>query len=335
VKIEVVKELLEIPLIRIAQIPLQNQTTAIQNELEEWMSRCVDEDRQLGIERPIIPFVAVLIPDTPQSSDFLKLALAIRDIPQPEVVPENHNQRCWLKRTQYYWQAKGLLLAYKIFGVIPNPILEGGVFNSHLPTTSIKTLQLATDIELACYRLIIKGEPYIKAWAEAEGIHYPFNSPIELLLQILKEQFQLLWLLGPLNWEHQWLDKRTQRDHINARIRLLKDTPWPDPPTRKNKFSSSQPKRLPYKDTEQEYLKFLREIGWSGYFLLALREQNHRGPLDSVWKDYLKAMSAGKELFIQDFDWRDGQPYKAKKTSRVQLVKPIIDVQGFIRWVWA
>lgn len=204
-----------------------------------------------------------------------------------------------------------------------------------LPATSIKNLKLDTDIQLASYHLILEGEPHIKNWAMAEGIHYPFNSPIELLLQILKEEFQLIWLLGPLNCQPQWLDKRTQRDYVNARIHLLKDDAWPSPPPKKNKFSSSKPTRLPYQDTEREYLKFLREIGWYGYWLLALRERNYREPLDRYWKVYLKALSAGKELYIQDFDWRNGQPYKTSKTSKAQQIKAVIDELGFIHWVWA
>ena len=332
---KVVKELLEIPLLLTKQTSTQNQETAIRAELEHWMKRYVEEDRKLGIKRSIIPYTAALIPDTAQSADFIKLALAIREIAQPEVVPENFNQQCWLKTLHYYWQAKGLILAYKIYGVIDDPIRVGGMLDRRLPATSIENLKLDTDIQLASYHLIVEGEPHIKNWAMAEEIDYPFNSPLELLLQILKEEFQLLWLLGPLNCQPQWLDKRTQRDYANARIRLLKDDAWPSPPPKKNRFSSSKSTRSPYQDTEPEYLRFLRGIGWRGYWLLALRDQNHRGLLDRSWKAYLKNLSAGKELYIQDFDWRNGQPYKNVKTSKSQRVEAIIDELGFIHWVWA
>jgi hypothetical protein len=46
-------------------------------------------------------------------------------------------------------------------------------------------------------------------------------------------------------------------------------------------------------------------------------------------------LKAGKELFVSEFDWRGGQPYKTKTTSKVQRVEGFIDLLGYIRWVWA
>ncbi len=110
------------------------------------------------------------------------------------MVPENHNQACWTKTNQYYWQARGLVFAHRLFGVIPDPLRKGGVLERYLPETSLENLRLSSNLDLARYRLLLKGEPYIKTWAAAEGISYPFKSPLELFLQTLKDEFQILLL---------------------------------------------------------------------------------------------------------------------------------------------
>jgi len=99
---EVSKCLLEIPLIQLADIPLL-KPAATNITLDGWMAEAFASDKQLGIVRERIPYAAVYIPDTPNSSEFFNLALAIREIPKPPVPPQNHNQACWVKTNQYYW----------------------------------------------------------------------------------------------------------------------------------------------------------------------------------------------------------------------------------------
>jgi hypothetical protein len=341
IKREIRKSLLEIPLIQLADISLLNPADT-NITLDAWMAQARANDKQLGIIRDRIPFAAVYIPDTPNSLDFFNLALAIGEIPKPQVAPENHNQACWIKTTQYYWQARGLVFAHRLFGVIPDPLGKGGVLSRYLPETSLENLKLDREIDLACYRLLLKGEPYIKTWAAEEGISYPFKSPLELFLQTLKDGFQIFLLLGPLNLYHEPLSKRSQRSNLNARMRLLSDKEWDDldplegipaSPKRKKRVSSEK-LRLPYKLAKRQYVRTLKKMGWNGYWLYALLKFKNQDPLKPLFKSYLAAFRAGKELFIPDFEWIDGQPYQAKHTSQ-RRAEAEIDTDGYIRWHWA
>jgi hypothetical protein len=340
-KREVSKCLLEIPLIQLADIPLLNPA-ATNITLDGWMAKAKAEDKQLGIIRSRIPYAAVYIPSAPNSVNFFDLALAIGEIPKSQVASENYNQACWTKTNQYYWQARGLVFAHKVFGVIPDPLGKGGVLSRYLPETSLENLRLDREIDLACYRLLLKGEPYIKTWAAEEGISYPFKSPLELFLQTLKDGFQILLLLGPLNLYHEPLSKRSQRYNLNARIRLLSDKEWDDldslegipaSPKRKKRVSPEK-LRPPYKVAKRQYVRTLKKMGWNGYWLLALLKHKNQEPLKALFEAYLAAFRAGSESFIPDFEWIDGQPYQAKHTSQ-RRAKAEIDRDGYIRWYWA
>jgi hypothetical protein len=338
---QVSKCLVEIPLIQLADIPLLNPA-ATNITLDGWMAKAFASDKQLGIIRDRIPFAAVYIPSAPHSADFFNLAVAIGKTPIPQVAPENHNQACWIKTNQYYWQARGLVFAHRLFGLIPDPLAEGGVLNRYLPETSLHNLRLNIDYDLARYRLLLEGEPYIKTWAATNGISYPFKSPLELFLQTLKDGFQILLLLGPLNLYPEPLSKRSQRYNLNARIRLLSNKEWDDldplegipaSPKRKKRVSPEK-LRPPYKVAKQQYVRTLKKMGWNGYWLLALLKYKKQEPLKPLFEAYLAAFRAGSELFIPDFEWIDGQPYQAQHTSQ-RRAEAVIDADGYIRWYWA
>lgn len=338
---EISKCLLEIPLIQLADISLLNPA-ATNITLDGWMAKAKAIDQQLGIIRDRIPFAAVYIPSAPNSSDFFSLALAIGEIPISPMAPENFNQACWIKTNQYYWQARGLVFAHRLFGVIPDPLAEGGVLNRYLPETSLHNLRLNIDYDLARYRLLLEGEPYIKTWAATNGISYPFKSPLELFLETLKDGFQILLLLGPLNLYHEPLSKRTQRYNLNARIRLLNNKEWDDldllkgiPASPKRKKRISPEKLRPsYTVAKRQYARTLKKMGWNGYWILALLKHKNQEPIKSLFKDYLAAFRAGSELFIPDFEWIDGQPSQAHHTSQ-RRAEAKIDRDGYIRWYWA
>jgi hypothetical protein len=295
------------------------------------MTRAKEEDLRLNIERPLIPTAEIYIPDTLRGKRFFKIAKAIGKIPSTlNIVPKNQNQAYWLLTMRYFWQARGVLFAHKLLGVIPNPIEEQGVLFRYLPSTSLKNLELITNIDLACFKLLVKGKPYIRNWAATQEIHYPFKSSMELFLKIQRQSFLMSWKVGPCDSELDWLSNAQQRDNISARIRLLEKKPWLEPAAM----------RQPYSDMEQAYLDFLQKVGWYGYWLLALRdhfdeEQFEEKLLSGHWQDYSNALRAGKELFVSEFDWRGGQPYKTKTTSKVQPVEGFIDLLGYLHWVWA
>lgn len=330
------KALLELPLILVPK-HLFEVSDDIHRELpvpkaaiNEWMGRAKEEDERLRIERRWIPYAEIYIPHTPIGLKFYKLAKAIGEIPTLGVIPKNQNQAYWLKTLHYYWQAKGVIFAHKLLGVIRNPVEPEGVLGRYLPNTSLKNLELDTNIDLACFRLLVRGGQYIRNWAATEGIPYPFNNPMELFLEIQKQSFLTLWQLSPCNSEHDWLPNAQQRDNISARIKLLEKKPWLE----------TAAIRETYPEAESAYLEFLREADWYGYWLLALRdhfdeEEFEEKQISSYWKAYIEALKAGKELFLDEFDWRNGEPHKTRTTNRVQRVEGSIDPLGHILWFWA
>jgi len=327
--------LLELPLILVPEhllhVPeeFRQQKVVVVSALNRWMTRAKEEDLRLNIERPWIPKAEIYIPNTLRGKRFFKIAKVIGKIPSTlNIVPKNQNQAYWLLTMRYFWQARGVLFAHKLLGVIPNPIEEQGVLFCYLPSTSIKNLELITNIDLACFKLLVRGGQYIREWAATNKIRYPFKSPMDLFLKIQRQSFLLSWKVGPDDSELDWLSNAQQRDNISARIRLLKKKPW----------LKTAAMRQPYSEMEQAYLDFLQKVSWYGYWLLALRDHFNnkhweKNLLSSHWQDYINALKAGKELFVSEFDWRGGQPYKTKTTSKVQRVEGFIDKLGYIHWV--
>lgn len=328
--------LLELPLILVPEHLLGEPEEFIRHSpvvgaaLNEWMVKAKEEDLRLSLERPWIPTSVIYIPNTPIGRRFFNIAKAIGEIPSVEVIPTNPNQAYWLKTLHYFWQAKGVLFAYKLLGVIANPIEEQGVLWRYLPKTLIKDLDLDTNIDVAHFKLLVTGEPDIRKWAAAQGIPYRFKNPMELFQETQKQSFLMLWQIGPMNSELNWPSNAQQRDNISARIRLLEKNPW----------LQGTRLRPPYPQMEHDYLVFLKNVGWYGYWLLDLREcfdeeQFEEKLISPQFFDYIKALKAGKELYVSQFEWRGGQPYKTRATNKVQRVQGVIDPLGYILWVWA
>ena len=329
--------LLELPLILVPEYFFQMHEEFFQKSpiviaaLNQWMAKAKEDDLRLSIERPWIPTSEIYIPDTPIGRRFFNIANAFGEIiPSLNIIPKNQNQAYWLKTEHYYWQTRGVLLAYKLFGVIPNPIEEQGVLGRYLSKNLIEDLDLLTNIDVAQLRLLVTGERYIKKWTVEKKIPYPFNNALELFREIQKQNFLVLWQLGPMNSEPHWLSKAQQKDNISARIKLLKKKPW----------LPGNLLRPLYPQMEQDYLEYLENAGWEDKWLLPLRErfdeeQLGEKQLSRRFSDYIKPLKAGKELHVSTFEWRGGQPYKTRATNKVERVEGFIDQLGYILWRWA
>jgi hypothetical protein len=214
----------ELPLILVPTWPLPS---LIEADIETWLKQAHLEDQRLRIERRVIPHTPILIPDTAKGQQLFNLAKAIADIPlEAAVFPTNQNQGYWFKTLHYYWQAQGVVIAQRLLGVISDPLAQDGVLTERLADQNLAFLRLSRDIDRACFRLLVRGSRWIKAWASKKNIPYPFKSPQELFLELLKERFLLMWQLGPLSSEKKPLSKAQQREHFAVRLRLLKQSPW-------------------------------------------------------------------------------------------------------------
>lgn len=342
------KTLLEMPLLLLPEPLFQtarerrHNIPIVQATLDQWLKQAKEDDQCLRIERRWIPYTEVHIPDTDAGRAFFRVANAFGQLPMAAgIVPRNQNQGYWLKTLHYFYQARGLLFAYKLLGVIPNPTSREGLFTQHLSSSNIHNLELITDIDIAEYKLIEQGETLIQQWAASHQIPYPFNSLLDLILEIEKQSFLEAWALGPNNKELEWPAIEKQQDRLATRIRLLKQMPWLDQKDNRK----TRNKRGTYRRQEAEYLKFLENYGWYGYFILALRP-HQAWKLADPWKMYTDLLTQGKAAYIDDFYWQGGQPYRAReplgndpstkprKTRSRQRVEGTTNLLGYILWCW-
>ncbi len=339
-RVERQRRLLELPLILVPQHLLQEPEESWQHSpdviaaLNKWMTKATLDDLQLSFERPWIPKAEIYIPNTPKGKNFFKLANVIgKIIPSVNIIPKNQNQAYWLKTLQYYWQARGVLLAYKLFGVIPNPIEEQGVLWRYLPKKLLLDLDLLTNLDYFQIKLLRREEQYIREWAAKEKIPYPFNNLLELFVESKKQSFLMLWQIGPMNSEPNWLPKAQQKSNISKLIRLLGKKPGlPENPLR--------PSDEQMKQDHQDYLEYLKNADWGDKWLLPLlerfdEEQFTEKQLSRNFQHYINALKAGKELYVLEFEWRGGQPYKTRATNKVERIEGFIDPLGYILWRWA
>lgn len=324
------RSLQELPLILVPPVLLSSwqeprlSTLAIQSAVQTWLEAARLDDERLRIERQLIPHTPIYIPNTPQGQQFFQLAKAIADIPlKAAIVPKNQNQGYWFKTLHYYWQAKGVVLAQRLLGVIADPLGEDGVLNKRLSNQNLESLRLSSQIEIACFHLLLQGEPYIREWVKQNGVAYPFETTLDLLLELLHEEFLVTWQLGPDNPEKEVLSKANQRDHVGVRVRLLNQSPW----------LKGTGNRQDYNITERDYLQYLHHAGWSGYWILALRPHQYDASIEPLWAAYVQAVGEGKDLIVDLLDWRKGEAFHRPVSNAHHSVEATLDCLGYIHWI--
>jgi len=326
------KKLQELPLILVSPSLLHEAkdpwpfSPAIQSMTHDWLQRAHIDDKQLRIKRSLIPHTPICIPDTLEGQQFFKLAKLIGDIPLNAplpLLPDGQNQEYWLKTLHYYWQARGVVITQQVLGVIADPLGEDGALKNRLPAKILENLRLSSAIDAACIRLLVAGENFIKQWARENERDYPFKTVYDLFLELLEEEFLVIWQLGPLNSEKHPLSKAKQRDNIAVRARLLKCFPW---------LVKKTGNRQNYDITEQEYLQYLQEAEWSGYWILALRPQSKTIQIEPDWELYIQAFTKGKELAVDTLDWLRGEPFNRSMNNAHESVEGTLDALGYIHW---
>lgn len=326
------KTLQELPLILVPPSLLSSPperwiyASVVQAELQTWLEQARLEDERLRIERRLIPHTPIYLPDTPEGQQFFQLAKEIADIPlNTPIVPKNQNQGLWFKTLHYYWQAKGVVLAQRLLGVIVDPLGKDGVLTERLSDQNLEYLRCSSETEIACFQLLSHGENYIQQWAKEHSIAYPFETPRDLLLQLLREDFRVTWQLGPGNLEKKALPKAKQRDDLATRVRLLKQSPWLEK-TRQ---------RQDYSIVEQEYLQYLYQAEWSGYWILALRPHRYTPQIEPLWDAYVQSLVESEEQSVDTLDWLKGEPCYRPTSHVHRRVEGSLDLLGYIHWLQA
>jgi hypothetical protein len=275
-------------------------------------------DNAFGFQELHLYWSLTLLPDTPQTLAFWKLAEALRSIATFDFAPANDQQRYWMRCIQNSWQVKSIVLPNKIFNLIPDPTQAGRSLSRVLPQVALEDLHIATDIEKAVYQLLLQGEQKIREWAQEEKIDYSFKTAQELFIHNRREEFQDNFLEILLNSRPLWTNKAKQKERYRHFLKFIRNN-FDDQPT-----------------VEQQYFQDLRSMGWQGYWILAL--WSHKDSDESfgqLWRAYWKALTAGIKLFDSGFYWRDGIPYRSKQTSQMVSVEVGLDSDGYIHWVWS
>jgi hypothetical protein len=322
----------EIPLLLVPQRHLLLPKERLQrcpeviSALQAWQQLARQDDVRLLIRRNLIPFVEAYFPDTEVGRETYQIAKEIGAIPrQCGIIPTNQNQRFWLKTIHYLWQAQGLLFAQKL-SKLPNDLLQENIdrLRQYLSEQSFKNAVHAAESNLALYQAIVDNFEYLKTNSFDRIQQQTFSTPWLLFKAIEKETCQTGWKIGPASPEINGLSQDQQKEYLQTKSYLIEDRPWLDGKQVQKGL------RRPYQEDAAAFTAYLGQNGLYGQIILALRSK----PYSAELEDYAKSIRKHKDAYLDDLQWRNGQPYKYKVTSSPQPVEADVDLCGYIRWYW-
>ena len=85
----------------------------------------------------------------------------------------------------------------------------------------------------------------------------------------------------------------------------------------------------------KHYARLAQQNQWSDRSVSEIPPEHLEGYIYMLWRDYLKVYKKHKNIFIDEFDWLAGSPFKSHTTNNRQPVKAQVDGRGYIHWVWA
>ena len=294
--------------------------------LKAWLLEARADDQRLRIRRPWIPFVEAYFPDSEAGRKTYQMAKEIGNVPrQCGINPNNQNQRFWLKTLHYLWQAKGVLLAQQL-SQLPTEILQANIdnLNLYLPGQSMQNAAHIAEADLAFYQAINQNFDYLKTTSLNAAQQKAYSNPWNLFIAIQVESFQTGWKIGPAGSEINGVSQDQQREYLHTKSYLIENRPWLEG----KKVNKGL--RLPYHEDNNAFINYLKRDGLRGQIILALRSKPHSAELE----DYAKSMRKHKDAYLDDFQWRNGQPYKYKVTSSPKPAVAETDAYGYILWCW-
>lgn len=296
-------------------------TLTLRQALARKRQEATEQDKALGIQRQQIPVFFINLPDVPERVDFQNLAKEIRRIAACDyIVPETPEQGAWLRCNQLYWEAKAIVLANKIYKLIPDPTQPGQHVSEMLPARGLENLKLEVEADLALFDLLKAGEAEVKAWAEAQKIPYSFTSSEELFVSTLKSDFESNVTDEAFAPPLEGWSRKQARDHHRGWLKFLGD------------HFDGEPK-------EKEYEARLLSMGWKGYVLLALRSKKREKPFDKLWKSYLNRQRFLCKFLDSRLEWKNDLPYqsvtvKGRRTRTQNPIQGITTDEGYFDWQW-
>jgi hypothetical protein len=88
-------------------------------------------------------------------------------------------------------------------------------------------------------------------------------------------------------------------------------------------------------EQKKQYAQRSKENQWSSKPVSEIPPEHLNGYVYLLWRDYLEIYKKHKYIFINEFDWKEGEPSKSRSTNNRQAVNAQLDSSGYIHWVWA
>jgi|GEM_PF-3206262 len=270
-----------------------------------WEARAREDDLCLHIERRWIPHQCVFLPDTEAGQEFQEVAEAIAHLPMhANVRPKNQNQAYWLKTQHYLYQARGLLVANQLFGLLagnnhPRNLLQGSVGIEE--TRKIEQLAAA---DTALYTLTQAVVPELGDTPSCSAANQE-NLGLRLFVEIQEQAFIHNWNAGPANKEYTWTSLQAQEDWHLKHVRFLKKL---------GEQSQLLPREAQYRDAIAETGRY-----WE---VLNAALSSDSWPVKDSYEQYVKALAAAKSVCISDINWHQEQPYKLERKHEREMLTP-------------
>ncbi|MGG6242889.1 hypothetical protein ACQ4N7_30210 [Nodosilinea sp. AN01ver1] len=225
----------------------------------------------------------------------------------------------------YLWQVTGLLFAQQL-SKLPQDLLKENTnrLYQYLPEPSLNNAVQIAASDLALYQAIAKNFEYLQNHSLDEMQRATYSTPLSLFKVIQIESFQTGWKIGPAGSEINGVSQDQQREYLYTKSCLIENRPWLE------KKQVKKGLRRPYREAEKAFIDYLEKDGLRGQIILALRSKPHSAELE----DYAESMRKHKDVYLDDFQWRNGQPYRYKVTSSPQPVEAKVDAYGSIQWCW-
>jgi len=292
-------------------------------QINEWLQEAKEEDERLFIERKHIAFSELYLPRTEEGKHFYRIAREYGKIPRDSysAIPRTPEMACWLKTLCCFYQSRAIALAHRLHGVISDPLSHPDSHLARILTELTRhNISICTDGTVAWFRLLEAGWPYLE-----DSMPASITTAEQLFLEVERHDFESAWQRGPGNPDVPWVSKDNQRYALSDYRRLFCYKPWDN---------HGNSRRSSFKEEIKRFRTALSKDGLPGHVRLILMD-HHQKLKDNFSQYELSLNSKAQDVYIDDFYWRLGKPFKQEKTSRSMQVKAVQHPFGYLEWIWA
>lgn len=324
-----------------------------QKQIQDQYEKAKRDPTERRINRDWMPYFELYILDTPNGQRFRQIANAIGQIPlHADVVPRTQDQVYWLKTLHYFYQARGILLAQRLYPLEIDNLYDNNLhlLQHNLPDGAFERVEHFANVNHKEIQLIAAIFDPLRNRLPNLAEKHSFDDHFRFFVKMQTERFKEDWEYTVNNRDR--LQPRTaheERDEIDTIQPLLEQSPWVEErQSSLPKSSESFPRvqRLPYKTQEQKQTNYFKEQGLYGQMILTVQDLHLKG-MDSEWSAYMEAINQAKLVYRESIFWLNGKPkYKCQPSvhqreseidqpdqrSTWKPVRGVISPQGYLTW---